>query len=89
MGENRRICIETLGKSDEKTDMINPNHYEAKINGVEIQVWDVIDAFGLNFLKGNATKYILRSGKKWNEKEDIKKAIRCLEKQLEILDRDY
>lgn len=48
-----------------------PSHYKG--NG-EIQPWHVIDAFQLDYYKGNALKYILRSGKKGSLVEDLRKA---------------
>lgn len=54
-------------------DMVNqPPHYKSA-SGIESI--DVIESFELGFHKGNAIKYILRSGKKHNEREDIEKAI--------------
>lgn len=62
------------------TDNVNhPQHY--KSNGIE--VIDVIEAFGLGFHLGNATKYILRAGRKTeNTDTDIKKAIWYLNRYL-------
>ena len=54
-------------------DMVNqPPHYKSH-GGIE--AIDVIESFELGFHKGNAIKYILRSGKKNNERQDIEKAI--------------
>lgn len=63
------------------TDSVNhPQHYQS--NGME--VIDVIEAFSLGFHLGNATKYILRAGRKTkNANEDIKKAIWYLNRYLE------
>lgn len=62
-----------------KNDPINPDHYKGK-NGLEsIQV---IEAFGLNFALGNATKYILRAGKKENKLQDLKKAMWYIEREI-------
>lgn len=62
-------------------DNINhPAHY--KSGGME--VIDVIEAFGLGFHLGNATKYILRAGRKTaDHTEDIKKAIWYLGRHLQ------
>ncbi len=71
-------------------DNINhPQHY--KSGGME--AIDVIEAFGLGFHLGNATKYILRAGRKTADaKQDINKAIwylnRFLEKEAEMLEPD-
>ncbi len=63
-------------------DMINhPPHYTA------YKGFEVIDiTCQLDFLLGNAIKYILRSEHKGTEVEDIKKAIWYLNKKLEVLD---
>jgi len=61
--------------------MVNhPPHYKAKGGLEAIQV---IESFDLNFLLGNATKYILRANKKGNKIEDLKKAIWCLNREIE------
>lgn len=61
-------------------DNVNhPQHYQS--NGME--VIDVIEAFDLGFHLGNATKYILRAGRKTKDTdEDIKKAIWYLNRYL-------
>lgn len=46
-----------------------------------IQPWDIIDEYGLDFYRGNAIKYILRN--KMDVVEDIEKAVHYLEKWLE------
>ena len=65
---------------DKVTDNINyPQHYQS--NGME--VINVIEAFSLGFHLGNATKYILRAGRKTEDTdEDIKKAIWYLNRYL-------
>lgn len=49
----------------------HPKHYQG--NGLE--AIQVIEAFALDFNLGNAVKYILRSGKKGEKREDLEKAI--------------
>lgn len=61
---------------------INPQHYKAG----SLQAIDCIEAFKLNFLLGNALKYILRAGKKGDKSEDLQKAIWYLQRQLSVLD---
>tara|TARA_R100000315_G_C5167978_1_gene96888 strand:- start:170 stop:490 length:321 start_codon:yes stop_codon:yes gene_type:complete len=53
-----------------------PEHYDQ-----EIQPWDVIDAWRLDFWEGNAVKYICRAGKKENNSavDDYNKAITYLQ----------
>lgn len=55
------------------TDMINhPPHYCA--GGLE--VIDIIEAYGLGYHLGNAVKYILRAGRKFDDpRQDVAKAI--------------
>lgn len=59
----------------------HPNHYQAE----NMEAIDVIEAYNLNFSLGSALKYILRAGKKPNEKtsEDLKKAIWYLQREIE------
>lgn len=59
-----------------KDKQIGGNHYKK-----DIQPWDIIDCYGLNYYEGNIIKYILR--KKNNRLEDLKKAQHYLEKLIE------
>lgn len=66
-------------------DNINPQHYETAAGG---QTWDEMqNVYGSEFVKvfciGNEFKYIVRYDRK-NGTEDIKKAIRYLEKYCEL-----
>ena len=45
----------------------HPKHYAFG----KFEVWDCIVAWGLNYCKGCAVKYIARSGRKENELEDL------------------
>ncbi len=62
-----------------ENDPISPDHY--KQGGIE--VIDIIRAYGLGFNIGNVLKYILRAKMKGNEVQDLKKAQRYLEFELE------
>ena len=68
-------CLE-CGWSKELTRKEPPEHYDH-----EIQPWDVIDEWKLDFWAGNALKYICRAGKKEGNTavQDYKKAITYLE----------
>lgn len=59
-------------------NQVGGDHYKRH----EIQVWDVIDDYKLDFYEGNAIKYILR--KKGDRVEDLKKAIHYLQKEIEL-----
>lgn len=62
-------------------DNVNqPEHYKGK----GLECIQVIEAFDLGFCLGNAVKYILRAGKKGDRKEDLRKAIWYLNRELEI-----
>lgn len=53
-----------------KEQVDHPEHYQSQ----SIEVIDIIDNFSLDFYKGNVVKYVLRSGKKDKEIQDLKKA---------------
>lgn len=66
----------------EQDNVNHPSHYKTE-SGIE--AIDVIEAFSLNFHRGNAVKYILRSGKKNDELEDLKKAAWYINREIERL----
>ena len=79
--ENIERANKYLNKINETspTDNVNnPTHY----NVGTIEVITVIEDWKLNFNLGNAIKYIGRCEHKNNKKEDIKKAIWYLEREL-------
>ena len=57
----------------------HPEHYQA--NGIE--TIEVIEGYNLNFNLGNVIKYILRSDKKGNKKQDLEKAQWYLKREIE------
>jgi hypothetical protein len=62
------------------TDNINhPEHYKGK----DLECIQVIEAFDLGFCLGNSIKYILRAGKKGCKKEDLRKAVWYLNREIE------
>lgn len=72
--------------SKPEVDMVNhPPHYTD--GGIETA--DFIEAKALNWQRGNAVKYISRAGKKGDaekEREDIRKAIWYLERDLKRME---
>lgn len=58
---------------------VGGGHYKAN----EIQPWDIIDAYNLDFYEGNALKYLLR--RKNNRLEDLQKAAHYIAKKIEML----
>ena len=79
--QNIAIAKAYLNKKNEpipSDNVNNPTHY----NTGTIEVITVIEDWKLNFNLGNAIKYIGRCEHKNNKKEDIKKAIWYLEREL-------
>jgi hypothetical protein len=63
-------------------DNINPSHYKKHPSGVEcIDITKYMD-----FLTGNAIKYIWRHADKGKPIEDLKKAIWYLEEKIKMLE---
>jgi hypothetical protein len=58
----------------------SPKHY---VSSDGLEAIDVIESFDLNFNLGNAVKYILRSGKKWNREEDLLKALWYINREIQ------
>lgn len=63
----------------------HPSHYHAE-SGLE--VIDIIEAWSLNFNRGNALKYIARAGHKdpAREAEDLKKALWYIRRELQRIE---
>ena len=66
-------------------DNINTKYYKGKV-----EVIDAIEAWGLNFHRGNAVKYIARAGKKdpTKEIEDLKKAEWYIHREIQRLEKN-
>lgn len=66
-------------------DPINPSYYGKK----GMQPNDFIDAQDLTYNKGQAVKYIARSGKKYEDKhvEDLKKARYYIDREISRLEK--
>ena len=72
-------------KETTQPDLVNsPAHYKSA--SAMMEAIEVIEAFDLGFCDGNAVKYILRSGKKENHAEDLRKAIWYL---VRLLRQEY
>ena len=65
------------------SDAINPTHY----NELKPEPITVIQGWNLNFCLGNAIKYVARAGRKGDDLEDLKKAKRYLEFEIEARER--
>ena len=67
------------------TNKINPEHYQSDTN---LEAIDVIEAFDLNFHRGNIVKYVLRAGKKTEKGyEDLNKAKWYLSRLIEVVEK--
>jgi len=84
--KDKDMIAEAFGSERNKENYSNgnnPDYYVGKYKG--IKAIDVIFDFELSHCKASALEYILRSGKKDDEKQDIKKAINHLQMHLEFL----
>ena len=61
---------------------IKPGYYNSSMG----DIFDIANAYGLDFPLGNAVKYICRAGKKDKDKEieDLQKAMRCIQRAIDI-----
>lgn len=69
-----------IEKKSAKEVQVGGNHY--KVAGSNMQPWDIIDAWELNYYAGTVLKYLLRYKHK-NGKEDLLKARHFLDKMIE------
>ena len=77
IGSLQDIC----DKEKEMSDFTKPDYYKGT-NGM--QVFDIIDAYGLDFYLGNVVKYVCRAGKKEGntKRKDLEKARAYLNRVL-------
>ena len=64
----------------ETTNQIGPQYYRRG----SIQVWDFIREQELNFHLGNVIKYVCRAGHKYDDIDDLEKAIHYLQNEVEF-----
>ena len=68
---------------------INPNYYKAiTLDGKEIEVFEIIDAFNLNHYRACMVKYILRADKKGEPIINLLKCYKYLNRELKRLGLD-
>ena len=64
---------------------VGGDHYKK----MGVQPWDIIGTWPIEqqigFYRGNALKYVMRSGHKDEEIQEAQKGIHCLEKLVEVL----
>lgn len=59
---------------------VGGNHYASH----KVQVWDIVDDWNLDYYRGHVVKYTIRAGSKGPALEDLKKAMHCLQKAIEV-----
>ena len=64
----------------ETTNEIGPTYYRRG----SIQVWDFVRDQELNFHLGNVIKYVCRAGHKFDDIDDLEKAIHYLQNEVEF-----
>jgi len=64
----------------ETTNDHGPKYYRRG----SIQVWDFVRDQELNFHLGNVIKYVCRAGHKYDDLEDLEKAIHYLQNEVEF-----
>lgn len=64
------------------------SHYASLDGSTTVQ--DVIEAFGMNWNRGNAIKYLIRAGRKDPDKEldDLRKALSYIEYEIARLEKE-
>ena len=62
------------------TNDIGPQYYKRG----SIQVWDFVRDQDLNFHLGNVIKYVCRAGHKFDDIDDLEKAIHYLKNEVEF-----
>ena len=73
-------CFDALSGKKASARNTAPSHYSYS----EIQPWDVIDAWELNYYLGNVVKYVCRAGRKGEALVDLNKALHYLQKEVEL-----
>jgi len=64
-----------------KTPTKTPYHYDESIQPI-----DLIEAFELNFSRGNIIKYVCRAAYKGEELDDLQKALYYLNREVQKLE---
>jgi hypothetical protein len=64
----------------ETTNNVGPQYYRRGT----IQVWDFVRDQELNFHLGNVIKYVCRAGHKFDDIDDLEKAIHYLQNEVEF-----
>lgn len=82
---NGRIISRRKTDKDMKDKANSYNVGTSDYSRHEIQPWDIVEMYGLNFFEGNILKYLLR--KKGDRMEDLKKIQHYVEKYIEVVEQ--
>lgn len=63
---------------------VGGSHY--KVGGNNMQPWDIVDAWGLDFYEGSVLSYLLRSRYKGTRLADLQKIRHYIDKMIEDAD---
>lgn len=80
------FIAQAIGNMRWENEEDKSNYYSRSIQGIPIETWDITKAWDLGRNEAQALQYILRSQYKGQEKEDLKKAIRFLQRALEEME---
>ncbi len=64
---------------------ISPKHYDYTINGVKCDLFDIAHAMGLSPIMTVALRYFRD---KTNKVEDLTKAIKCIQREIEFIEKE-
>lgn len=72
----------------EEVEQVQPNKYQRTIKGVTVDVYDVLDAFGVTCqARGHAIKKLLMAGQRGHkdEAQDLREAVQATERSIELV----
>ena len=81
-GHDRRHYENMCNEERDYNDFDPVNHPSHYCEGRKYEPIDVIEDWKLDFLTGNALKYISRAGRKNDESEDLEKAVFYLNRRI-------
>lgn len=80
--------VERPSNGANTVDTINPDYYKAKLpTGETLEVIQIIEAFGLDYHRASALKYLLRAGNKDDEMQDLKKCAWFVNRAMQARDK--
>jgi len=86
-GIMERAIKQRVERESGKPESATPSYYRFNIKGVECDVFDIAKAARLTPALAMSLKYLLRAGRKGSAVEDLRKCIRCVEREIELRER--